>query len=130
MKARFAVLALAATGCQSSLDLDGTWLDQWGSTHTITEESWEVDWPATFHVLDFDNGQGSLVAHNDPSNEYNPDQFSRFDWLFDGDTAWYCQTVYDGATEADAADHDPADATDPSTGGCGVGPWTSMEPSR
>lgn len=130
MKVWFLGLTLAATGCQSSLDLDGSWLDQYGSTHTITDDEWQVDWPATFHVVEFDNGQGSLIAHNDPSNDYNPGEYSQFDWVLDGDTAWYCQIVYDAATAADAADVDPADATDPASGGCGVGPWTSMEPAE
>lgn len=128
MKEAFLLAALAATGCSAELEIAGDYTDEWGSAHTITEETWRVDWPAEFHVVSYDNHEGVVIAHNDADNAFNPDQFSRLDWTFvDGDL-FYCQTAYDAASAEDAQGTARADESDPAAGGCGPGPWTNLTP--
>lgn len=107
------------------LEIVGEYVDEWGSEHTITDEQWQQD-ALLFHVLSYDNETDSLIAENDANNEWSAGLFSRFDWAWDGDSLYYCQTVYDAETAEDAEAAEPADAGN-LEGGCGEGfPWTLM----
>lgn len=107
------------------LEIAGEYVDEWGSEHTITDEQWQQD-ALLFHVLSYDNEADSLIAENDANNEWSAGLFSRFDWAWDGDSLYYCQTVYDAETAEDAEAAEPADAAN-LEGGCGEGfPWTLM----
>lgn len=110
------------------LALRGDWTDNWGSAHVIREWTWTMDGVGVFNVSDYDNAERVLIAQNDPANEYNPGKWSRFDWVEVEDTFYMCQTAFAADTEADARAAAAADATDPTTGGCGEGsfPWSSL----
>lgn len=114
------------------LDLEGAWLDGWGTSHTISSTTWVQDF-GTWHVARFSDARRFVVAQNDASNSYHPGLWSRFDWAEHGGHTWYCQTEFGAATEAAAAYATPADATDPASGGCGGAwpggfPWTRLDP--
>ena len=110
------------------LEIAGTWTDSWGGGHTITNELWDQGY-ASFQITQYDNDAMYVIARNDSANKWNPDQWSRFDWAWDGTGGlWYCQSAYDAASEADALATPAADPADPATGGCGGFSWTGMSP--
>ena len=110
--------------CVALLDVLGAWIDDWGSFHDVTYESWTID-TSVFHITQFDNDAAFLVAQNDAANEWNGDLWSRFDWTHDGADLYYCQVAYDAADEASAAANTSADRTDLSTGCAGFG-WSKL----
>jgi hypothetical protein len=105
------------------LTIVGDYVDEWGDMHTITEASW-TNAGGTFHISSYDDGAGWLVAQNDAQNEFNPELWSRFEWTWSGDALYYCQSVFDGATEDDAlaGSADPADLEM----GCSGFAWTHL----
>ena len=119
---------------QGPLVIVGSYTDGFGTAHEITPESWtqRSDGPpaflATFHIAEHTNGGRHLVARNDEGNEWSPSLWSRFDWTWHEDGLWYCQTVFDAATQEDAAAAPAADASAPGEAGCGGFPWSNLTP--
>ncbi len=74
-----------------------------------------------------DNAGNFAIARNDEANTYNPCLWSRFDWTFDGDDLYYCQTAFDAADEQAANSTPAADAKDLETG-CGGFAWSKLTP--
>ena len=110
-------------------DLAGDWVDNWGGTHLIGLDTW-VSGDATFHFATVDNVRGSIIAQNDAANPWSPGLWSRFDWTTDGEgQRWFCQTAYDAPSERAAWLTAAADATSPSTGGCGGFSWSALDPA-
>ena len=116
------------------VEIAGLYVDGFGADHDISNDAWVISFegsePSTFHVAWYDNEIDRLVAQNDAANEFNPSLWSLFEWTFtDGGTSlWYCQTVFDAATQSDAEDAPAADKSDPKGGGCGGFPWSPLEP--
>ncbi len=116
---------------RAPLALRGTYTDNYGTTHVIQQALWTQTFAtdlSAFNITAFDNAARFLVAQNDAANAYFPAQWSRFDWTRDDTALWYCQTVFDADTEAQARAAAAADATDPSSGGCGGFPWSRLDP--
>lgn len=117
---------------QGPLEIEGTYLDEWGTTHIISSTQWSTSdsfGSALYHVIYYLNAADMLIAQNDAGNSYFPNRYSQFDWTrFNGDL-YYCQQVYDGATVADAQ-AGAADPTNPPVSGCGTSgfPWTNLTP--
>lgn len=111
------------TGGEMALAIVGTYMDEFGDTHTITESLW-TNSAGEFAISEWNNEEMWLVAQNAESNEFSPLLWSRFDWTWDGDVLYYCQSVFDGATMEDAlagsANRDSLDM------GCGGFPWTRL----
>lgn len=108
------------------LEITGSWTDDFGGTHDITEETWTMAVGGVFHILDYDNVAGVVIAENDAANEFNPGAFSRMDWTWDAADLYFCQTAYDAATEQAARDTPAADAADLATG-CGGFGWSGLQ---
>lgn len=102
----------------------GTYSDAWGGSQTINEDTWADGYGAIFHISQYDNNGGFLIAQNDAANEYNPELWSKFQWTTTDDALYYCQSIYDAATEEDAMGAN-ADASDLVTG-CGGFGWTEL----
>lgn len=122
-------LALSACGDSASSDLaiQGQYVDSFGNNHEITQDTW-TNGDSTFAITQFSNDTQMVIAQNGSANEYNPDQWSRFDWTENADGLWYCQSAYGADTEEAAMNTAAADATDPATTGCGgTFEWTKME---
>jgi len=133
---RFALFALALVACGGTEDLEiaGSYVDDFGGMHDITNESWTqmydggdtgMDSTSMFAITQYDNEMSYLVAQNDSANAFEPDKWSRFDWTGSGSDVYYCQTAYDADTEEDAAATPAADSDDLLTG-CNNFPWTKM----
>ena len=126
-------LSSPASGCggfswsvlRAPFPLTGGWDDSWGGTHAIDAFTW-ASGDATFSIAEVDAAAGWAVAQNGADNGWNPELWSRFEWTQDGAGAvWYCQAVYDAATEAEARAAAPADAAD-LLSGCGGFSWTEL----
>jgi hypothetical protein len=108
-----------------TLEIAGSYTDDYGNTHEITGDTWTT-MGSVFHITQFDNDQDFLVAQNDSANEYNPDLWSRFDWVFDGDSnLFYCQAAYAASSEQEALESTSADRGDLETG-CGGFAWSGL----
>src|SRR6187399_1631604 len=112
---------------ENELAIAGAYRDVYGS-HRIDDEVW-VQGPSLFHLLDVSNEEHWAIAQNDSENAYFPGDFSRFDWTVEDGQLYYCQTEYMAASEDDARDAEPADASD-LVAGCGASgfAWSSLTP--
>jgi hypothetical protein len=110
------------------LAIAGSYTDAFGTEHVIDDASWTQTFPGstptTWTIASYDNDGMVVIAQNSPDDPYNPDLWSRFDWV--GDLS-YCQTTFDAATEADALATPRADDTDLASG-CGGFGWTDLTP--
>lgn len=104
----------------------GTFVDEWGTTHTIDATTWDQGW-GLWHVSRYSNLSNYLIAQNDAANAFSPSLWSRFDWTEQAGDTWYCQTAYDAPTEWAARSTPPADAGD-LLGGCSGFAWTLLTP--
>ena len=115
----------------STLTIAGSYTDAFGGEHTLTNDSYTQVYagsaPMTFNIESVDNDDKFFVAQNDADNEYNPGQFSRFDWVFVADALYVCQAIYDAADAAAAEGTARPDDSDPGVSGCGGAyPWTAL----
>ena len=108
-----------------SPEILGTYVDDYGGLQAVSDHFW-YSGGLVFEDCSVDNVQHRIVAHNNLANKYNPGKFSRFEWTKNGNKLWYCQIVFDADTEQAAASAPPADATHPSTGGCGTFAWSEL----
>ena len=114
----------------TGIEIAGSWLDNYGGDHVITDDAWvSFGGSSTVHLTFHDNDMNYTVGQNDAANTYNPELWSRFDWTVDASgQLWVCQAAYDAADEAAALSAPPADPLDPATTGCGGFPWSSLSP--
>ena len=111
------------TWMRESLDIEGTWEDEWGGTQDVSAFDWNGNAITQAH-----NDEGWLIAQNGPDS-WSPDLWSKYEWTWDADgEAYYCQSTYDAATEEDAVAAARADAGDLDAG-CGGFGWTWMRES-
>ncbi|MEE2962416.1 MAG: hypothetical protein VYA34_16905 [Myxococcota bacterium] len=111
------------------LFLVGSYVDNYGTEHTITQQSW-TQGTSIFAIKEFSNTEKYVITQNDANNEYNPEKWSRFDWTIKDNTTWYCQTSYDSVTQEEAMALTPADATDPTSAGCSGFSWSKLIPEQ
>ena len=111
------------------LFLIGSYVDNYDTEHTITQQSW-TQGNSIFAIKMFSNTEKYVITQNDANNEYNPEQWSRFDWTIKDDTTWFCQTSYDSVTQEDAIGVTPADAADPTSTGCSGFSWSKLIPKE
>lgn len=121
-----------ATATEAVLALAGDYTDQWGTEHAIDEVTWVQVWPggygdAEFAISEWSNAERFVIAEN-TVGAYFVGAWSRFDWAEAGGHLYYCQTAYDAADEDAARATPAADATDPTSSGCGGFPWTDLTP--
>jgi hypothetical protein len=116
------------TGGDMSLAIVGSYTDEFGDMHMISETEWTIASAGSFAISQWNNDEMWLVAQNAETNMYNPSLWSRFDWAWDdAQQLYYCQSVYDGATIDDAL-AGSADAGDLTGMGCNGFPWTRLNP--
>ena len=111
-----------------TLEIVGSYTDDWGGTHEISATTWTMGWGDTFAITAHDNTADFLVAQNGAKNGYFAGLWSRFEWTEAGGQLWYCQSVYDATTEGEVGTAPWADRADPATGGCGGFSWTGLTP--
>ena len=108
----------------------GMYVDNYMGNHVITDTTWtqtyEGSAPSTFNFVSVNNDAGFLIAQNGEMNGFAPNLFSRFDWVEQDGALWYCQIAYEAETAEAAEMVTSSDASDPTSGGCGESPWTSL----
>jgi len=106
---------------EGGLAIAGSYAGEFGGTWTITESELIFSYgdSTVLEIVAYDNDERFIVAQNGSKDPYNPDLFSRFDWIVDGDGVLICQQVFDAETQTDAENATPADSSDPENGGCG-----------
>jgi hypothetical protein len=107
------------------LAIAGTYLDEFDGEHEITNAVW-INY-GTYNISQFDNEERYVIARNDEENSLNPCAWSRFDWTYDGDDLYYCQSAFAAESERAALDTEPADADDLEEG-CSGFPWSKLTP--
>ncbi len=139
---------LAASGaiaeeCSGSVppELVGRFVDTHGHRHVIDATHWQSfhdDEEFLHRICSVHPQDGFLIARNHASQTYHPDKFSRFEWMVDDGSIWYCQQVFSADSALEAADFDRFPAalgSDPGGGGCGEAggfAWSKLtaEPSQ
>lgn len=131
------LLALLAAGCaddsSSGLEIAGSYMDDFGTSHEISDSAWMMDFgtgfgTATFAVLQFSNSADYLVAQNGAENAFNAELYSRFNWTTSEAELYFCQNPFAAESEAEAAGTDSVERDDPTAGGCGGFPWSRLTP--
>ena len=87
----------------------GTWIDSFGITNTITDESWGWQYPdypdMNFTITQYDNDDGVAVVQNQAEDDMGDKLWGLFEWTFVNDVPYYCQTANGLASEEEAAAH-------------------------
>ncbi|HEX6271799.1 MAG TPA: hypothetical protein VFZ53_02110 [Polyangiaceae bacterium] len=110
----------------AALEIEGEWESNFMSTEVISAESWRIDssFPSSSEILEFSNDENAAVLLAEDGT------YERKVWTEVEDDSFYYCTVAFGKTTADEAvtQSEPADATDPANGGCGMGDfgWTML----
>jgi hypothetical protein len=108
----------------SCAGITGDWNDNFGGMTTITDDLWGAD-----KVIEVDTTNRVAIIQYAEDDMFNPNKFNRYVWTApaqDG-SFFFCTEVFGKDTLAEAkADPATSDASDPTTGGCGMFPWTKM----
>lgn len=126
-----AVLAACTNDPGLTLDIAGTWTDQYDTTHVIDADAWEQimsTGSSVFEIVEYDNDEDWAIAQNGAANGFSPNLFSRFEWTQVGAQLYFCQVLFDGKTEQAAREAGPADPADPATAGCSGFAWSQLNP--
>lgn len=106
----------------------GDFVDDYGSTHVVTEQLWVHDADARYHITQWNPEQHYLLARNDPGNPSDGNLWTRIDWILisdGGPYTWaFCLSAYDAPTAA-VAEAAHADPERPKRG-CNGFPYTRM----
>ena len=103
------------------IHIAGDWVDEWGSEHSIDSDSWNDN-----TITHYDNHEMWAVAQNSEDDQYYPGLWSKYDWTWESEELYYCQSTFGADTEADALSAESANASDLAAG-CGGFPWSHME---
>ena len=114
-----------AASVSEGLAIVGRYTDDFDGEHVITNSIWTNY--GIYNISQFDNEERYVIARNDESNMSSPCAWSRFDWAYDGDDLYYCQSAYAAESEEAALDSEPADAEDLEKG-CSGFPWSQLTP--
>jgi len=126
------ILSVAARlPAQAPRDLIGTWADDYGSRHAVSDSLWAHDGANRYEILRWDSAGSFAIARNAASNPTDAGRFTRIDWIrFEGMAPWqwgFCLTTWNAPTADSAARTTPARRDTPRTG-CGGFPFTRLKP--
>ena len=108
-----------------NLSIAGSYIDNWGGSHVVDSFTW-TSGDYSFAIETTNEEEMWIVAQNASTNAYNPDLWSKFEWMYDADTMYYCQSAYDAA-DAQTAQDTMADRDDVNAG-CGGFGWSTLQP--
>ena len=106
-------------GDEHDIAIQGYWVDEWGTNQTIDSDSWNSG-----TITQFDNSAMWAVAENG-EDSFNPGLWSKYDWTWDSEELYYCQSTFAAESEADALSANSANSSDLDAG-CGGFPWSQM----
>jgi hypothetical protein len=116
----------------AGLEIVGVWDDNFGGKHTITENTWVMNYGSDTNADIIEYSNDGNIAYVFYKNGYSPNTYSRMRWTsITNDVFYYCEEIYAKATLAEAkSDTTKADATNPASGGCGGFAWTEMTKAK
>jgi len=110
------------------VEIIGRYADAWGGNHIISNTAWfqPSEWgDSLFHITQFDSVDNVIIAHNDETHPWNPNQWSRFDYIVKEGKIYYCQITFNKETEEAALAVTTADRNDLAAG-CNANPWSEL----
>ena len=111
------------------LSITGSYSDPYGGRHAVLPSMWTFGGfgnTSYFHITQFSNADGFVIAQNNAHNGYYPGLWSRFDWTWLDGGLFICQSAFAAASEADAIATTAADDTDPASAGCWGFSWSGF----
>ena len=116
---------------QGPLEIAGSYMDNTSTEHVITQNSWLFDYGAGeqyfYHITQYDNALQYVIAENSENNGVLEAGFwSRFDWTYQDNHLWVCQTASNAATEAAALSTETPDKSNPGEEGCRNYGWLRL----
>lgn len=117
------------TTAGEALAIGGTWADDFGGVHEITDTTWiQTYGPDAFPytIASYDNAERIVIAEDDDAMTW-----SKFEWTYDGDDVlYYCQSAFGEESAEDAMAAPAADPADPAASGCGGFAWSRLTAAR
>jgi hypothetical protein len=111
--------------------LIGQFTDDYNIEYELTEDLFILKPNNKFHILTWNTEEMYFIAQNDSSNAYDPNLYSKIDWVkFDEmePFIWgFCISAYNAPTADSAKAVDIADRSAPKTG-CNGYPFSRMRP--
>jgi hypothetical protein len=74
---------------QAPAALLGTWADDYGSRHQVSDSVWAHDGANRYQIVRWDSAGQFAIARNAASNPGQPGLFTRIDWMRLDDMAPY-----------------------------------------
>ena len=108
---------------RTQLSITGSYTDNWGGSHDVDAFIW-TSGSSVFLIDTVNEEEEWVVAQNASDNEYNPDLWSKFEWMLDGELLYYCQSSFD-AVDAQTAQDTTANRSDIEAG-CGGFGWSTL----
>jgi hypothetical protein len=107
----------------AKIELLGSYTSNFGGTEAITETKWG---DAT--IVTFDNEANFAITQQPADDTFNPSKFAKVVWTEPVKGAFfYCTVDFGKDTAAEAqATSNTADASDPTSSGCGGFAWTEL----
>lgn len=124
-----AMILPVALPSQVPSELLGTWADDYGSRHLVSDSLWSHDGANTYEIVRWDSAGQYAIARNAASNRDDAGRFTRIDWVqLEGmpPYTWaFCLSIWDAPTSDSAAHVFTARRDAPRTG-CGGFPFTRL----
>ncbi len=112
--------------------LQGTFVDDYGTRHTIDDSLWQHGTANRYRVIEWNATARFLIARNDTSNVADGGRYDRIDWvILPGDDGWmwaFCLATWNAPSATAARAVTRADTANPRSG-CGGYPFTRMRRS-
>jgi len=133
------LLFISATLCVSCTStsqkvpeyLIGSFQDDYNIEYELTEKVFYQKPGTRFHILKWNLDDQYFIAQNDSLNSYDPNLYSRIDWVEFENMATYewgfCLSAYNAATADSAEAVNVVDRSNPKTG-CNGYPFSRMKP--
>lgn len=117
------------TTAGEALAIGGTWADDFGGMHEITDITWVQTYGPDaypYTIASYDNAERIVIAEDDGDMTW-----SKFEWTYDGDDVlYYCQSAFGEDSAEDAMAAPAADPADPAASGCGGFAWSRLTAAR
>ncbi|MEQ9279841.1 MAG: hypothetical protein RLN83_10095 [Balneola sp.] len=135
------LLFISATLCVSCTStsqkvpeyLIGSFHDDYNIKYELTEKVFYQKPGTRFHILKWNLDDQYFIAQNDSLNSYDPNLYSRIDWVEFENMATYewgfCLSAYNAATADSAETVNVVDRSNPKTG-CNGYPFSRMKPTK
>jgi hypothetical protein len=115
---------------QAPRGLLGTWADDYGSRHAVTDSLWSHEGANKYETIRWDSAGQFAIARNAASNTTDTGRFTRIDWMpLEGMAPYmwaFCLSIWDAPTADSALRVTTARRESPRTG-CSGFPFTRLK---